>query len=211
VARQTGWATGDVHGLAYAGSRPELIGTYVVDIVAMTFAMPSALFPALAAQWGGAHDAGYLFASMSAGALAISLFSGWTRSVQRHGAAVVVAAIIWGCAILALSCARSLPDAMGCLVLAGAADMVSGLFRMTIWNYPAARAWTHGGDRTVILHERSVAGQCTRRIHSRVDRPDSCHRLGRLSVHRRGHGHYSPPPCLLALSPHSHAAGQHAG
>lgn len=121
-------------GLRYAASRRELIGTYVVDIVAMTFAMPMAVFPALAAQWGGSNVAGYLYSAMSVGGLAVTLLSGWTHDVQRRGAAVVIAAALWGVAIVALGFARSLPAALACLALAGAADMVSALFRMTIWN-----------------------------------------------------------------------------
>jgi MFS family permease len=132
-AQPAGLAT-ILEGLKYAVSRPELIGTYVVDIVALTLAMPMAVFPALAAQWGGAHAIGYLYSAMSAGALGVTLFSGWTRHVRRRGAGVVLAATAWGLAITALGYARSLPVAVGCLVLAGAADMVSGLFRMTIWN-----------------------------------------------------------------------------
>jgi MFS family permease len=123
-----------LEGIKYAGSRPELIGTYVVDIVAMTFAMPMAVFPALAAQWGGASAAGYLYSAMSVGALVTTLFSGWTSNVARRGAAVVIAASLWGVAIVGLGYARTLPAALVCLALAGAADMVSGLFRMTIWN-----------------------------------------------------------------------------
>jgi MFS family permease len=123
-----------LEGFAYAARRPELIGTYLVDIVAMTFAMPLAVFPALATQWGGASAVGYLYSAMSAGALVITLFSGWTAKVQRRGAAVVIAAVSWGLFIAALGFAPSLPIAIACLVLAGAADMVSGLFRMTIWN-----------------------------------------------------------------------------
>jgi MFS family permease len=121
-------------GLVYAASRPELIGTYVVDIVAVTFAMPMAVFPALADAWGGAYAVGYLYSAMSAGAFLVSVFSGWTRNVRRQGAAVVIAAALWGVAIVALGYATSLWVAVVCLVLAGAADMVSGLFRMTIWN-----------------------------------------------------------------------------
>ena len=123
-----------VEGIKYATSRPELIGTYVVDIVAMTFAMPMAVFPALAAQWGGSYAVGYLYSAMSVGALVITIFSGWTANVQRRGAAVVIAAALWGVAIVALGYANSLPVALACLALAGAADMVSALFRMTIWN-----------------------------------------------------------------------------
>jgi MFS family permease len=123
-----------LEGLRYAMSRKELIGTYVVDIVAMTFAMPMAVFPALATRWGGSSAAGYLFSAMSVGGLAVTLFSGWTARVARQGAAVVIAAALWGVAIVLLGQASTLAAAVACLALAGAADMVSGLFRMTIWN-----------------------------------------------------------------------------
>jgi MFS family permease len=123
-----------VEGLRYATRRPELIGTYLVDIVAMAFAMPMAVFPALAEQWGGSSAVGYLYSGMNVGAFLITLFSKWTASVERRGAAVVISAALWGVAIVALGFANSLPVAVACLVLAGAADMVSALFRMTIWN-----------------------------------------------------------------------------
>jgi MFS family permease len=115
-----------LEGVRYALSRPVLIGTYVVDIVAMTFAMPMAVFPALAAQWQGSNAAGYLFAAMSAGALVVAVFSRWTHTLSRQGAAVVLSAALWGVAIVALGYAHSLPAAMACLAVAGAADAVSG-------------------------------------------------------------------------------------
>jgi len=121
-------------GLRYAASRAELIGTYVVDLVAMTFAMPMALFPAMAMPWGGAAAAGWLYAAMPIGSLAVSLVSGRAGRVRRHGAAVMTAAALWGVAIVALGYARSLPVAVALLALAGAADMVSAVYRMTIWN-----------------------------------------------------------------------------
>jgi len=123
-----------LEGLRYARSRPELIGTYAVDIVAMTFAMPVAVFPALAQQLGGTATVGFLYSAMSVGALLVTLLSGWTRNVERRGAAVVIAAALWGVAIIGLGMATSLTVAVACLVLAGAADMVSALFRMTMWN-----------------------------------------------------------------------------
>ncbi|MEO7037221.1 MAG: MFS transporter [Polyangiaceae bacterium] len=132
-AQPAGLAT-ILEGLRYAASRPELIGTYVVDIVALSCAMPMALFPALGAQWGGTTSVGYLYSAMSVGAFAVSVFSGWTRTFRRRGAAVILAAATWGLAIVALGHAPSLLAAMACLVVAGAADMTSGLFRMTIWN-----------------------------------------------------------------------------
>ena len=123
-----------LEGFRYASRRPELIGTSVVDIVALTFAMPMAVFPALAAQWGGAHAIAYLYSAMSMGGLIVTLFSGWTANLQRRGAAVVLAAALWGAAITALGYANALTTAIACLMVAGAADTVSGLFRMTIWN-----------------------------------------------------------------------------
>jgi MFS family permease len=121
-------------GLKYAWSRPELIGTYAVDIVAMTFAMPMALFPAMAGVWGGAGAVGWLYSAMSAGSLFTSLFSGWTSKVMRHGAAVVIAAATWALAIVFVGFAPTLPVAVLFLALAGAADSVSAVFRGTIWN-----------------------------------------------------------------------------
>jgi MFS family permease len=123
-----------VEGLKYAMGRPELIGTYAVDMVAMTFAMPMALFPSMAEAWGGESAAGWLYSAMSIGSLITAVFSGWTSKIGRHGAAVVVAAATWAVAIVALGFSPTLPVAVLCLATAGAADAVSGVFRMTIWN-----------------------------------------------------------------------------
>jgi MFS family permease len=123
-----------LEGLKYALGRPELIGTYAVDMVAMTFAMPMALFPSMSLAWGGAAAAGWLYSAMSFGSFFTTVFSGWTSKVMRHGAAVVVAAAAWAVAIIALGFSSRLPVAVFCLALAGAADSVSGVFRGTIWN-----------------------------------------------------------------------------
>jgi MFS family permease len=121
-------------GLKYAISRPELIGTYVVDIVAMTFAMPMALFPSMAVGWGGAKAGGWLYSAMPLGSLFTTIFSGWTTKVNRHGAAVVIAAAVWAVAIIFVGFSPSLSLVVFCLAVAGAADSVSGVFRLTIWN-----------------------------------------------------------------------------
>ena len=110
------------------------MGTYIVDIVAMAFAFPIALFPAMAAADGRVESVGWLLSAMSVGALVIGLFSGWTGKVRRHGRAVVIAAGVWALGIVALGFAPSLTLALLCLAIAGAADMVSGVFRGTIWN-----------------------------------------------------------------------------
>jgi Major Facilitator Superfamily len=121
-------------GFRYARSRPELLGTYGVDIVAMFFGMPTALYPAFARQFGGPSVLGLLYAAPSVGSLIATATSGWAKHVHRHGLAVIVAAGAWGVGILLLGLAPNLPLALAALAFAGAADMVSGIFRSTIWN-----------------------------------------------------------------------------
>ncbi|MGZ3713419.1 MAG: MFS transporter, partial [Bdellovibrionota bacterium] len=121
-------------GMRFAWSRPELLGSYFVDIVAMTFAFPVAIFPALAENWGGGRAAGLLFSAMSVGSLMIAVLSGWLRRFTRHGALVTMAAICWGVFIVCFGLSSSLWTALLFLSLAGAADMVSGVYRSVIWN-----------------------------------------------------------------------------
>jgi MFS family permease len=123
-----------IEGLRYAGSRPELMGTYVVDIVAMFFGMPMALFPAVASHLGGAGVLGLLYAAPAVGSLVATVTSGWAARVHRHGAAVCIAAAIWGVGIVGFGLAPNLVLALLGLVVAGGADMLSGIFRGTIWN-----------------------------------------------------------------------------
>ena len=123
-----------LEGLKYAWVRPELMGTYIVDIVAMTFAFPTALFPAMGTEWGGAGAAGALYSAMAVGSLLMTLFSGWTAKVSRHGRAVVISAAAWGVAVIVLGYAPNLWTALLCLGIAGASDMISALFRGVIWN-----------------------------------------------------------------------------
>jgi MFS family permease len=121
-------------GLRYARSRPELMGTYIVDIVAMFFGMPMALFPAEATHLGGAGVLGLLYAAPAVGSLLATLTSGWVAHVHRHGAGVCIAAAVWGVGIIGFGVAPGLGLALLGLVVAGGADMVSGIFRGTIWN-----------------------------------------------------------------------------
>jgi len=123
-----------MEGLRYARSRPELLGSYLVDINAMLFGMPIALFPALASRYGGASVLGLLYAAPSVGSLLATLTSGWTSRVHRHGRAILLAATAWGLAIVGFGLSDSLWLALVMLGLAGAADMVSGIFRTTLWN-----------------------------------------------------------------------------
>jgi len=121
-------------GLRYARGRPELLGTYLIDINAMFFGMPMALFPAIADGFGGGASVGLLYAAPAAGALCVTLTSGWAKRVNRHGLAVALAAASWGMAIVAFGFAPTLWAAVLCLAWAGASDMVSGLFRSIVWN-----------------------------------------------------------------------------
>jgi MFS family permease len=123
-----------VEGIRYARSRPELIGTYVVDIVAMLFGMPMALFPAVAQNLGGAGVLGLLYAAPAVGSFVFYATSGWAKRVHRHGMGVIVAATVWGLAIIGFGVIPGLTAALAFLAVAGAADAMSGLFRSVIWN-----------------------------------------------------------------------------
>lgn len=123
-------------GLRYVRRSQLLLGSYAIDLVAMVFGMPSALFPALAVEHfkGGATALGLLQAAPAAGALAASILSGWTARVRRHGIAIAAAAAAWGVAITLFGLTDRLALALVALAAAGAADMVSGIFRMVLWN-----------------------------------------------------------------------------
>src|SRR4029077_11852007 len=123
-----------VEGIQYARSRPELIGTYVVDIVAMLFGMPMALFPAIAQNLGGASVLGLLYPAPVVGSFVFYATSGWAKRLHRHGMGVIVAAVVWGLAIVGFGVIPGLTAALAFLALAGAADAMSGLFRSVIWN-----------------------------------------------------------------------------
>jgi MFS family permease len=123
-----------MEALRYAVKRQELLGTYAVDMIAMIFGMPNALFPAVAESFGGAKVVGWLYSAPAIGALVITVFSAWTHKIKRHGAAVAYASIVWGLAITAFGFANTWIWAIVFLALAGAADSVSGIFRTTLWN-----------------------------------------------------------------------------
>jgi MFS family permease len=121
-------------GLAYARRRPELLGSYLADLAAMTLSYPNALFPFVAANLHVAWAAGLMFSAPSVGAIAVTVLSGWMSRVRRHGLAIAVSAAVWGLLITGFGLAPDLAVALSCLVLAGAADMISGIFRGTLWN-----------------------------------------------------------------------------
>jgi hypothetical protein len=123
-----------LEGLAFVRGRQAIQGAYLIDINAMVFGMPRALFPALAVSrfGGGATTLGFLYAAPGAGALAGALTTGWVSRIQRQGLAVIVAVIAWGAAITGFGLVRWLPLALVLLAAAGCADVISAVFRSTI-------------------------------------------------------------------------------
>ncbi|MFJ6948661.1 MFS transporter [Streptomyces wuyuanensis] len=125
---------GIAEGARYAWSRPVLLGTYAVDLAAMFFAFPNTIFPFLADELDAEWSLGLMYAAGSAGSLLLSLTSGWTSRVRRHGLFVVFGAAGWGLAIAAAGWFTNIWLVLLCLAFAGAGDMLSGLGRSTIWN-----------------------------------------------------------------------------
>jgi MFS family permease len=126
---------GIVEGIRYAVGRKDLLGTYVVDMVAMFMAMPIVLFPAFAQDVLDQPKAlGLLYTAESVGTMLATLTSGWTTRFHHHGRAVVVASMVWGGSIALAGLAPNVWVALLFLVVAGAGDMISGIFRGTIWH-----------------------------------------------------------------------------
>ncbi len=123
-----------MEGVQYAYSRKDLLGTYLVDLAAMFLAMPMALFPFWADEIGAPWALGLFYSSITIGAVVVTLFSGWMRNYPHHGRAVVFGALGWGIAITLAGTTNSLALVIASLVLAGALDQISALFRGFIWN-----------------------------------------------------------------------------
>nr|WP_166389636.1 MFS transporter [Nocardioides ochotonae] len=143
-----------LEGLAYLRHHPVLLMSFVVDVIAMLFGMPRALFPEIAhVDFGGPDDGGLvfalLFAAIPAGAVIGGVFSGWVSRVHRQGLAVIVCILVWGVAMtgfgIAVGLARHastlmLSIALLMLVIGGAADMASAAFRTSMLQSAAADA-----------------------------------------------------------------------
>jgi MFS family permease len=121
-------------GLAYAWRRKDLLGTYTVDVMAMVFGMSTAIFPFVAVTLDAPWAVGLLFAAPAVGSLLVSLTSGWTSRVHRHGLAIAAAAATYGLMMAVVGLAPSIWVALAALAAAGGADMVSGIFRDAVWN-----------------------------------------------------------------------------
>lgn len=125
---------GIAEGARYAWRRKELLGTYAIDLAAMFFAFPLAVFPFLADQLDARWALGLFYAAVPFGSLVVSLTSGWTSRVHRHGRTVVLAAAGWGLAVAAAGAVHDVWLVLLCLAAAGGCDQVSGIFRSAMWN-----------------------------------------------------------------------------
>ena len=122
-------------GVRFSLRTPLISSIFVIDLIAMIFGMPRAVFPQLADEtFGlGAAGLGLLYAAPSAGALIGALTTGWVKHVRRQGIAVVLAVAVWGAAIAAAGLSLfSLLLTLTFLAIAGAADVVSAVFRGTM-------------------------------------------------------------------------------
>ena len=121
-------------GLRFVRRNQALMGSFAIDLMAMTFGMPRALFPVLSVSvyHAGAEGTGLLFAAVSVGATIAALTTGWLEHARRLGLIVVWAVAVWGAAIALAGLAGSLALAAVLLAIAGAADSVSAVCRSTI-------------------------------------------------------------------------------
>lgn len=127
------WA-GFREGIGFLRRTPILQGTMLIDINAMVFGTPPALFPAIGTEvlGGGAGVVGLLYSAPAAGAFIGALSSGWVGRVRRQGWAVVIAVSGWGAAICAVAFVESLTGVVVLFAVAGFADIISKVFRATI-------------------------------------------------------------------------------
>ena len=122
-----------LEGLRFLRGHPVIMSIFAIDLLAMVFGMPRALFPALSERLGGGPRLyGLLLSAVAAGAFLASIGSGWTGRVRRQGRAVIVAVAAWGVAVTIAGILRAPVPVLALLVVAGAADMISGVFRSAV-------------------------------------------------------------------------------
>ncbi|MEP9363073.1 MFS transporter [Nocardioides sp. CN2-186] len=135
-----------IEGFAYLRGHPVLMMSFVVDLIAMVFGMPRALFPEIAhASFGGPDEGGLvfalLFAAIPLGSVIGGIFSGWVSRVDAQGRAVIICILVWGAAMTGFGLAVGLASyaqqaalviALVMLVIGGAADMASAAFRTSM-------------------------------------------------------------------------------
>jgi MFS family permease len=121
-------------GFRFIGSKQELQGVFLIDINAMIFGMPRALFPQMGLEvfGGDASTVGYLFAAPGFGAMLASLTSGWVGRIAKPGRATIAAVFLWGVGVMGFGFTSNIWLALALLALAGAGDAISAVFRQTI-------------------------------------------------------------------------------
>lgn len=148
-----------VEGIAYLRTQPVLMMSFVVDLIAMVFGMPRALFPQIAHEsFAGPEEGGLvfalLFAGIPAGAVLGGVFSGWVSRISRQGLAVLWCIVVWGLAMVGFGVAVGVAGRVGgsgesgahrwlvvailMLIVGGAADMASAAFRTSMLQSAAA-------------------------------------------------------------------------
>jgi MFS family permease len=133
AARLSPWQS-TREGLRYLRSRQALQGVYLIDINAMVFGMPRALFPAMAGAvfGGGTITLGFLYAAPGVGAVIGAVTTGWVANLRRQGWAVILAVCAWGVAIALFGLTDTLWVALFLLAVAGWADVISAVLRNTM-------------------------------------------------------------------------------
>ena len=133
IALGRGRVSSILDGLRFLRGHSVMMSIFALDMLAMVFGMPRALFPALAERLGGGATLyGLLLSSVAAGAFLASLFSGWTGHIRHQGRAVLCAVAVWGGAIAVAGLAREPAVVLLMFAIAGGGDMISGVFRSTI-------------------------------------------------------------------------------
>ncbi|HEX8346514.1 MAG TPA: MFS transporter [Actinoplanes sp.] len=133
VPKPSAGLRGIADGLRYLATAPVLLLSFGIDMIAMVLAMPRALFPEVAAErFGGGSAVGWLFSAIAIGSVLGGLTSGWIGRIHRQGVALVIAVVGWGVAIGFAGLADQLWLMVALLAVAGAADLVSAVYRQSI-------------------------------------------------------------------------------
>ena len=131
-AERFGWSA-IAEGFRFLRGKRTVQSVFLADLNAMIFGFPVALFPAVAEDLGrGPEVLGLLYAAPAAGAFCATLLSGSAGRVRRQGRAIMLAIVVWGAAIVLFGTSRWLWLSLSMLAVAGAGDMVSGIFRHSI-------------------------------------------------------------------------------
>ena len=209
----TGWAAVK-EGFAFVRRNRLIQSTFVIDLIAMIFGMPQALFTFLAISQfhRGLEVVGLLFAAPAVGAFVGALTAGWVKNVRRQGSAVIWAVVAWGAAITAFGLVGREPRLALCfLALAGAADVISAIFRNTITQVETPDSLrgrmsqifilvVTGGPRLGDFEAGLVATWFTPTISRRVGRARVHRRRGRRRDHLPGTPALSRRPRHLTYS-----------